>query len=212
MNDLKELFYDWMGGNDVVFLTINGIRHPHYDKFMQTVSKIGDHHNFIYYFAAIALFAGCRLSWKAMTGQAGKQSAGIWMGVLLMLLIGYGTTAIVTDQIKNHQGYPRPYIALASTGEVHMLETPKPQDDFRSFPSGHVVFTTFMVMTLWPVMGPLLSWCGVWLIMLMMWARISVGMHFPADVIGAVLITVPLVASVRWIVYTSLRKVFGIRC
>ena len=213
MRNTKELFYDWMGGNEVIFLGINSIRNPYYDKFMQTVSSIGDHKHFPLYFAAIFACAIFSILWKAIRGKHGKwQSTGIWFGILVMLVVGYGATGLITKGLKDHFSYPRPYIALAATGEVHKLEATTREDDFRSFPSGHMTFTTFMVIALSPVLGPLLSWCSIWLIVLMAWSRMALGMHFPADVIGAVLIMAPIMMILRWAVYTALRKLFGIRC
>ncbi len=213
MNDTKEFFYDWMGGNEVLFLGINSIHSTQYDQFMRTISSIGDHKNFPFYFAAIFAYATCSILWKIIRGKNGKwQSTGIWFGILLMLVLGYGATGFVTKELKDHFSYPRPYIALASTGKVHTLEVIDHEDDFHSFPSGHVAFTTFMVIALSPVLGPFLSWCGFWLIILMGWSRIALGMHFPVDVLGSVFAIAPIIMILRWAVYSSLRKLFGIRC
>jgi membrane-associated phospholipid phosphatase len=213
MNSTKELFYDWMGGNEVIFLGINSIHNAYYDKFMQTVSDIGDHEHFPIYFIAIFAFAVFSILWKVIRGKHGKwQSTGIWFGVLSMLILGYATTGLATKELKDYFSYPRPYVALAATGEVYKLEATEPKDDFRSFPSGHMTFTTFMVIALSPVLSPLLTWCGFWLILLMGWSRMALGMHFPADIIGGVLIIAPIIMILRWAVYTSLRKLFGIRC
>ncbi len=213
MNDTKEFFYDWMGGNEVLFLGINSIHGTQYDQFMRTISWIGDHKHFPIYFAALFAYTVFSILWKAIRGKTGKwQYTGIWFGIFLMLVLGYGAMGLVTKELKDHFSYPRPYIALASTGKVHTLEVINHEDDFRSFPSGHMAFTTFMVIVLSPVLGPLLSWCGFWFIILMGWSRIALGMHFPADVIGSVLIVAPIIMVLRWAVYTSLRKLFGIRC
>ena len=48
-SQFKELLYDWMGGNEVVFLGINHIRGGDYDKVMQKISWAGDHERFPLY-------------------------------------------------------------------------------------------------------------------------------------------------------------------
>ena len=213
MSGTKEFFYDWMGANEVIFLAANRFHSPGYDKAMQYISRIGEHKHFPYYFAAIMLFAVLSMVWKTVSGKRGiGQSAGIWLGIFLMLGAGYATTGLVTKGLKEHFSYPRPYIALAATGEVHKLEATEPQDDFRSFPSGHVAFTTFMVIALAPVLSGLMLHGGALLIVLMAWSRMALGVHFPADVLGSIVLIAPLIVMLRWVMYTALRKLFGIRC
>ncbi|MDX2074553.1 MAG: phosphatase PAP2 family protein [Alphaproteobacteria bacterium] len=211
--NLKPLLYDWAGANEVLFLAINSIRGPQYDRFMQAISWIGEHEHFPYYFAAVFAFAALSLLLKTMRGQRGKWFyMTSWLGVLLVLGVGYAATGAVTNTLKDYFAYPRPYVALVNTHQVHKLEATEPRDDFRSFPSGHVVFTTLMVMALTPMLSGLLAWGGVALIALMAWSRLSLGMHFPADVIASILIAAPLISGLRWAIYTLLRKFFNIKC
>lgn len=214
MNDYKELWYDWMGGNDVVFQAVNSIHGgPVYDKVMKAVSVAADYHYFPAYL--IGLLAWCTLFYviKSLKNTPGTRFYfSMWLGVFVMLLVGFAVNGAVVKEIKNHLSYPRPYIALASTGQVHQMEESEPENDFKSFPSGHVSFATFLVVTLWPVLGNAMALLGVIFILLVGWSRMALGMHFPMDVIGAILITAPLIAILRYFVYTALRKVFRLKC
>lgn len=214
MSNTKELYYDWVGGNEVIFLGINNIRDPYYDKCMQWISLLGDHKYFPFHlgvFAAIALFT---IALKAIRNKKGLWNfTTIWVGVFAVLLIGYVAVGLTTKTLKEYYSYPRPYIALASAPQtVYKLETDDPVEDFRSFPSGHAAFTTLIVVAFWPILPNFLAWCGILFIGLVCWSRISLGMHFPADVLASVFITVPLIMLVRSITYFLLRKVFRIKC
>ena len=208
----KELVYDWMGGNDVIFLGINSIRDGQYDRLMQAISWIGEHEHFIYYMGALIGWVLLSALYKLARKKSVRYYLTGWLAVFMVLGTGYAANGLVINTAKDYFAYPRPYVALASTGEVYKLEASEPQDDFRSFPSGHVSFTLFMVMALWPILGKRMAWFGVGLIVLMAWSRISLGMHFPADVLGSILITAPLMMLVRSGVHILLRKVLRIKC
>lgn len=103
---------------------------------------------------------------------------------LVTLLIGACVTAALVMALKNGLHIPRPSAALPE-GTVHLLSQPR---SVYSFPSGHSAFAMLVVMLLWPLCR---HWSGkFFLIMFALWvgiSRISLGLHFPADVVAGYL-------------------------
>lgn len=213
MKNVKELFYDWMGGNEVLFYGINGIRGKTYDEVMTAVSWLGKHEHFPYYLAGLLVWLVLSvLARLVMRKQGVGRYIGLWIGVFAVLLVGYATNGLAIKSAKDYFSYPRPYVALAKGAPVNQIEKPEKGKDDQSFPSGHVAFTLFMVISLWPVLTTAGAWFGVFMVMLMGWSRISLGVHFPADVMGAILITLPVMLLTQALVRTILLKLFRIKC
>ncbi len=213
MNGFKELLYDWMGGNEVIFLAINHLRGADYDRLMRTISWLGDHERFPLYLLIIAVYVLFALCKKTIFSERGKwfYTTG-WIGVFAVLLSGYAVTGAVTYGLKEAASMPRPYVALAGKETVYKLEATEREDDYRSFPSGHVMFTAFMLTALAPMLSSFLQACGLTFLLLVAWSRVSLGMHFPSDVLAAILIMPPLISILRFYVYKLLRMLFGIKC
>jgi len=98
---------------------------------------------------------------------------------LLVLLAGYALAAISVELLKVGLHMPRPPVAMPSS-TVHVLGGPETS---YSFPSGHSAFAMLLTVTFWPHCRNLsrallilfAAWVGV--------SRVSVGAHFPVDVI-----------------------------
>jgi membrane-associated phospholipid phosphatase len=208
----KQCLYDWFGANEQIFKTINSIQGNSYDMVMILLSRIADAHKFPYYFGALAAWAFItHIIRKINTGDGKKLSLHLWIGILAVLATGFATEAVTIKMMKEHFSYPRPY-AVFEVKDIHVLEYRlDPEDAHHSFPSGHALFITLMVVGLWPVLTRNLRWSGILLIAGAGWSRIALGMHFPADVAGGVALGLFITLLVRLIVYKLLRK-FHVQC
>ncbi len=104
--------------------------------------------------------------------------------MLLMLLVG----ALITTLTKEIVQAPRPFVA--HPGEVTALFDVKGY----GFPSGHVMSA---IMFWLPVVIMLRRRAWWWVyggyVLLMAWSRMYAGVHYPQDVIGSMLIALPLI-------------------
>lgn len=210
--DSKEVWYDWGGANEWLFKQVNGIRAGEfYDNAMITLSNIADHHNFPYYMAGLVIFAALSYVIRKVTNRGGSpHMLAAWLGVLLVLGGGYAVEGYIIHHSKDYFSYPRPYMVLAQ--DTRVLETRPSDDSYHSFPSGHTAFITLMVFGLWPVLTPTLQSLGAILIAGVMWSRLVLGVHFPADVILSFLFFSALVLTIRKAIYWVLRDAFGMKC
>lgn len=209
----KGFFYDWAGGNEELFLVINSIRGVTYDKLMVMISKMADHDNAFYYLFALFIWVFANVVVRTLRRKTSVAPyVTVWVGIFAVLIFSIPAQAGLIKTIKTEFAYPRPYMALPAD-QVHVIDyEPEPENAYRSFPSGHVAFATLWLVALWPVLTTLGCWIGVGLIPLVGWSRIAMGMHFPADVLYAFLISFILVLIIRSAVYRVLRSVFGMRC
>lgn len=213
LGTIKEIFYDWQGGNQWLFKTINGLFHdPNYDSLMLLITQLGEKKFFPYYFGLFAIYAVLSGLMRKIRRRGGlKQHFLMWFGALTVMFVGFIVAMGITYLLKDYFHYPRPYIILPSA-EVILVEMQAPEKAYMSFPSGHVTFITLMVAALWPLLSHHMRNFGLFLIFLVAWSRVALGVHFPADAVWSFAIAGLLIMGLRLIIYTLLRKIFGIVC
>lgn len=217
---VKEIFYDWMGLNQWLFFHINHVRASFYDSLMLWVTELGNKHHFPYVVALLALFSIMGLVIHKLKKRGGtKQYIIRWIAIFLVLIGGFAVNAIVISGMKSYFSLPRPYAAFDQnpvTGNanerVYILESQESEKSYQSFPSGHVAMITLIVSALWPILSERGRYFGGFLIFAVGWSRVSLGVHFPADAVWAVLITLLVVFMVRGLVHRLLRGIFGLHC
>jgi membrane-associated phospholipid phosphatase len=207
----KAAIYDWWGGNDWLFQAINGINlGSGYDEVMIQISRFSEQQNFPYYFAAIFAWAALSILYRLITRQAGmKHYVTSWVLTFLVLGAGFATEAVTVKAMKDYYAYPRPYLVYTQQ-QMRSLEY-KAGDEHKSFPSGHAAFATLMLVGLWPMLSSGAAYLGTLMVLAVCWSRIAVGAHFPADVIGSLLMVMLMVMILRGIIRMLLRGV-GLRC
>jgi membrane-associated phospholipid phosphatase len=209
---LKDWFYDWHGLNEWLFLQINSIREPYYDQLMQFISHFGNYRHFLFWLAGILVYALASLSYRKIRKKgAVRGQAVMWVGVFVVLLVGFAANGIMVKTMKEYFEFPRPYVALAQD-QVNLLQVREAEDGMKSFPSGHVAFITFIIASLWPAFRDDWRKWALLPIALVGWSRVSLGVHFPADVIWSCLLTTLLIIIVRKICYFLLHKLFRLTC
>jgi membrane-associated phospholipid phosphatase len=179
--------YDWGGLNVWLFHTINDVHAPLLDSLMLLGTQVGGHDIFPICLASIA---ACGYL-AAVYGRPGDAFA--WLSVLAVFSVGYVLEGEIIGFLKPWLDFPRPPLALPA-GAVHIVG----QAEFHhSLPSGHAAFAMLLAASLWPVairparVGLALFVCWVGL------SRISLGAHFPADVLAGFALSLAVVGLLR---------------
>lgn len=189
---MKTILYDWGGLNVWLFHLVNNVHGELLDRIMLLGTALGGHGNFALYLAATSLAATIAMGrGDRYDGTAAKR----WLAVLAVFSIGYLLDGALLAWLKPALDFPRPALALAGT--VIVVGTP---EYHHSLPSGHSSFAMLVAASLWPVLGartrPLAALFVLWVGL----SRVSLGAHFPADVLAGFLSSLLLVLVVRSVV------------
>ncbi|MHB8455564.1 MAG: phosphatase PAP2 family protein [Acidiferrobacterales bacterium] len=199
---MKAIFYDWGGANVWLFHAINGVRGDFIDHFMWLGTVIGAHENFPYYLAMIALIGFARATRTEVdVAGAGSHPALVWLGAIAVFGLAYAIDGFLIGWLKTALNFPRPLVALPPD-TVHVIGRPL----YRySLPSGHSAFAATVAASLWPVAGRRIR---AGLALFVLWvglSRVSVGAHFPADVLAGIALGLVVVLTARFIVRRTIR-------
>lgn len=191
---MKEILYDWGGANAWLFHLINDLRAGWLDQLMLLGTAAGDHTSFVPILCLLMLAAMFTVPQTyAMQPEQGEQTASLWLGVLAVFAIGYWLDGALLGWLKPLLDFPRPALALGEAN-IHVVGELKLH---HSFPSGHSSFAMLVCASLWPLAG----WWRIGSVIFLLWvglSRISLGAHFPADVLGGFALSFLVVLSVRY--------------
>jgi membrane-associated phospholipid phosphatase len=186
---MKEIFYDWGGANVWLFHAINNVHSDVLDRLMLTGTALGGHANFPLYLALLAsvgLFVCSR--------HADRDTLLRWLGVVAVFSVAYVLDGWLLVWLKPLLDFPRPLLALP-IGTVHVVGTP---EYHHSLPSGHSAFAMLVVASLWPLLKDWKRLLGVTIVVWVGVSRVSLGAHFPADVLAGFISSLLLVILLRW--------------
>lgn len=182
---MKAMLYDWGGLNVWLFHAINDIRGSLLDSFMLLGTALGDHALFPLYIALIALFA-------LSAGQRKEQ----WIGAIAVFSCAYVLDGLLISTLKPLLDFPRPPLALPA-GTLHIIGAP---EYHHSTPSGHASFAMLCIASLWPMLDSRLRIAGAAVVLWVGISRVSLGAHFPADVLAGFISSLAVVLLVRSLV------------
>lgn len=190
---MKEILYDWGGLNVWLFHAVNNLRGEFIDRFMLLGTGLGGHANFPLYLALTALVAILALR---RSPSYGSQAARRWLAVLAVFSIAYLLDGWLLGWLKPLLDFPRPPLALPE-GSLHIVGRP---EYHHSLPSGHSSFAMLVAASLWPMLDRGGKALGVFFVFWVGVSRVSLGAHFPADVLAGFLSSLLVVLLVRALV------------
>ena len=190
---MKEIVYDWGGANTWLFHLVNDVRAGWFDQFMLLGTAVGEHTSFVPILCLLMLAAVFTVS-RAYSREPrhGEHTARLWLGLLAVFAIAYWLDGVLLGLLKPMLDFPRPPLALGEVN-VHIVGEAK---FHHSFPSGHSSFAMLVCASLWPL-GRWWRISGVFFLLWVGLSRVSLGAHFPADVLGGFVLSLLVVLAVR---------------
>ena len=193
---MKAIFYDWGGLNLWLFHIINNVRGSFIDAFMLLGSRLGEYTNFPLYIAIVTIAALVQSARAAARDDVvGEVALKAWLVTLAVFACANTIDGFLIGSLKHWLDFPRPPSVL-SPELLHVIGTPKYT---YSLPSGHAAFAMTVAASLWPVLNcpariglaGYVLWVGI--------SRVSLGMHFPADVTAGYALALVVVLILRFI-------------
>jgi len=168
--------------NHFLFLEINRFHSPLIDAVMNAVSLTGNFWNILWLLLLLCFVYGHA---RRRGGHAGTRLRIQTMELATTLIIAFVISSLMVTCLKIGIHAPRPG-TIFGTGVIHTYQI---EDSPYSFPSGHSAFSMMVLCALWHylrnrairvAMVCFVLWVGI--------SRISLGMHFPLDVLAGYVI------------------------
>ena len=200
---MKEIFYDWGGANVWLFHAINDVRLPGLDQIMLLGTTLGDHILFPFYLGVLALSALVVVNTPFQDSSRHRVRVSRWIAVIAVFSIAYLLDGLLLGFLKPLLDFPRPPLALPP-GSLNILGQP---EFHHSLPSGHSSFAMLVTASLWPVLKGRWRIAGAIFVLWVGISRVSLGAHFPADVLAGFLSSLAVVLLVDVAVQELMRFV-----
>jgi membrane-associated phospholipid phosphatase len=193
---MKEIFYDWGGANVWLFHAINNIREDWLDQFMLLGTWLGGHAQFPFYLALLTLTALFVLNKHAQQNMQSPVLVQRWLAVIAVFSLAYWLDGLLLGYLKPLLDFPRPPLALLPD-TMHVIGNP---EYHHSLPSGHSSFAMTVVASLWAILSRRWRVVGVFFVLWVGISRVSLGMHFPADVLAGFLVSLVIVLLLKVVI------------
>ncbi len=194
---MKWYLYDWGGLNVWLFHFINNIRSEILDQTMLALTALGAHQLFNVYITLLILTAFTAILKTPVANHHAYQEQSVrWMSVIAVFGVAYLLDGLFLGIIKPLLDFPRPPLALP----IETIYIIGQAQYHHSFPSGHSSFAMLIVASIWPILHSWQKGVGIAFVLLVGLSRISLGAHFPADVMAGWISSLIIVLAMRLII------------
>jgi membrane-associated phospholipid phosphatase len=199
---MKEIFYDWGGANVWLFHAVNDIRFAWLDNVMLLGTALADHSLFNLYLGLLTLLALVVVNKSNTASQHCRVLATRWMSVIAVFSVAYLLDGYLLGYLKPLLDFPRPPLALPAD-TVNIVGIP---EYHHSLPSGHSSFAMLVTASLWPILNSRWRMAGAFFVVWVGISRMSLGAHFPADVLAGFVSSLAVVMMV----YVAVQKLLWV--
>ncbi|MEI6730572.1 MAG: phosphatase PAP2 family protein [Pseudomonadota bacterium] len=196
---IQEYIYASDSLNVALFHAINDMQSPVLQQIMLFATMLGKYTMFAVYlpFLGLLFLLRARKLRHSNVDSILIRNQIIETGKLL--IASYVFYLVWVWGLKHLLQIPRPFVALPQ-GSVFILDSVRnAENPFVSFPSGHAAFSMLMLASLWQILGKPGKIIGVFLLLLIGFSRVSLGVHFPSDIIISWILSFGAVCLVKFV-------------
>lgn len=181
---MKFIFYNWLGLNEYLFTLINSsLNHGALPHFFYVISILFKEFVFLIYYAAFVTYEVRNLSTQTYEKYNKIFNKAVEIGSI------YANVMVVYTLIKYTANFPRPYCSMSSFVSINNFAHER---CLSSFPSAHTAMAIIVCWWVWPCVNRLGRILLITLVILVGLSRIALAMHYPADIIWSVVISLSI--------------------
>ncbi len=179
-------FYHWYGENKSIFLLLN-----HY-------TNVGILPKVLYYISNVFFIANFAVAYLLIltyllikTIRSGNKIEFFWSWYYEMVKIGicYSVFGLIFAALKFGVNLARPFCSLDKADFITIANTGL-ERCLSSFPSAHTGLSILVTYCLWPHINKYYKCLCMLVVLLVSLSRITLAMHYPADIIYSSIITI----------------------
>ena len=182
---MLEIFYNFFGLNEIIFIKLNYITNkgilPH---ILYTISSVF----FIANFAACYILTCIYFYFKTKKAQNIESYFTPIYNELARIGTCYAIFGFTFAGLKFSFNMPRPFCSLSSDQFLTIANT-ELERCLSSFPSAHTGLSILVAYALWPHINKIAKLICCLVIASVAISRITLAMHYPADIIYSALVT-----------------------
>ena len=204
----KNVLYDWFGYNRILFDALNNATEN--AAVLKTLKFITDYIGHYMMFPIHICILMLIVYTITHTKNRNIEKELVYIKSIIVLLATLMLLMTVGQLTKIYFSFVRPYcspdivlnpaVKSVMNGDYHMDKC------FRSLPSGHTMYVTTFVLSMWPALNKTLKRLGVATIVSVGLTRVTLGAHFPADIVYGFLLAASLSTITRLIVRNTVMK------
>ncbi|HEU5046571.1 MAG TPA: phosphatase PAP2 family protein [Rickettsiales bacterium] len=188
---LPSILYAPDSLNVQIFHAINNIQNAGFQSAMQALSALGNYKLFPLYLLLIVGWLALRA--KNVRALQGAEAYTVYIKqarhLVISLVLCYVVYLVWVTGLKHLLSLPRPFAYLPE-GTVFIKDSIRQKEEpFVSFPSGHSGFAMLMLVVFWSRLNGFSKIAGIALVLGIAVSRIALGVHFPSDVTGTLILS-----------------------
>lgn len=190
---MKEIFYNFAGFNEILFYHFNYLTNYGYiPKILKILSDLFQIENFAVVYFLLCLYQYYQLKKQHKTNFSERYNELIYIGTC------YAVFGFTYAALKFSINLPRPFCSLPE-GSFTTIASTIHERCLSSFPSSHTGLALMITCLAWKYLNNTTRALSIALVILVAMSRISLAMHYPADILYSSLVVIFVIWLARFI-------------